>query len=266
MASFGNSQLDPYILSPQTQTISNVAGRTQVSPVLIAERTVVLLCYGQSNSIGAAVGSFYTPTNAAKVQNLNPFDGGIYLASEPLLGGGVSGGAWSTQLADALITDGKADRVIIQTIGIGGTLSAQWAVGGNLNHRIGVAVARYKSLGLTAATRTLILRHQGESDTAASTSGATYAASLASELATWTALLPGIPHFVGQVSYYAGTTSSAIIAAQAAVVDNVNFFSLGAFDVIGSANRISNIDYNGAGMTQATGIAKATVEAYINTH
>lgn len=256
------------LLPTHPNGITSTVGRTLASPqtLVVGEATITLLVYGQSNSIGAAIGSLYTPTNTTKLQNLNPDDGAIYQAIEPLLGGGVAGGAWTTQLADTMITDGKCARCIIETMGIGATFSADWAAGGSLNHRITAAVSRYRAKGLQASTRTLILRHQGESDTNAGTLQAAYAATLASEIATWQALLPGVPIFIGKVSYYNGTTSAGIIAAQNAAIDNVNTFSLGDFDGIVSGSRIGNVDYNGTGMTTAAGIAKTAIYSYLSGH
>jgi uncharacterized membrane protein len=239
-----------------------------VSPVLgVGQRTIVLLVWGQSNSECAATGSLFTPAHPTVVQNLSVDNGAVYQAVEPLLGCGVGGGAWSTQLADALITDNYADRVIIETIGVGGTKSADWAAGGYLNHRIGVAARRYLAMGISP-TRLFGLTHQGEDDCAAGTSQSAYATTKASEIATWRAIISGLIVFIAQASYQLGTTCSAITAAQAGLVDNVTTFSLGNFDVIPAGNRIGSpgTDYNGAGMTQAAGIAKAQIEAYLNTH
>lgn len=274
MLSLGNSQADPYILTDM-RNFGRAYGhwdgstRTQVSPVLIAERTIFAFVWGQSNSLDPTLSGTYTITNTTKLQNLNLFDGGVYRAVEPLLGGADSatgGLSFITQCFDAVISDNKADRVIIETVGVGASTSADWATGGYLNHRLSAGIARYRALGISP-TRIFAINHQGESDNQAGTAQATYAASKANEIAFVQGLLSPNATFIAQATWFNGATSSGIRAAQSGLVNNTTIFSLGDFDTINATGRnADNTDYNATGTTSAAGIAKTQIEAYINAH
>jgi hypothetical protein len=67
----------------------------------------------------------------------------------PVLGVDGTEGTLLCRLGDKLIDAGKYDRVILIAAGVGGTSIVSWAVGGSVNHRIGVAINRAKSLGFT---------------------------------------------------------------------------------------------------------------------
>lgn len=269
----GCTTIDPNavknLLPGHPNGLTNTSGRTLASPQTLTagEVTWASFIWGQSNSDHPAVGSFYTPTNTAKLQNLSMDDGALYQAKDPMLNACNNGGSWSIQYGDAAITDAKCARHILASCGVGSSYAAEWQAGGVLNHRITALANRFKAKGLMSCDRKFAIRVQGESDTFAGTSGAAYSASLASEIATVQAVLPGVPIFIVLATLFNGSTSSTIRAAQSAAIDNVSVFSGGDFDTItGAINRTAGTDLTGPGVAAAAALVKATIYSYVASH
>jgi lysophospholipase L1-like esterase len=123
---------------------------------------VVLVVLGQSNAASTNEADGFIPRDG--VDNLNPADGLIYRARDPLLG--ASHGtppmtaSFATVLGDLLLKQGLAERVVLLDIAIGGSTIAAWAIG-PLNYRIAQAGRCLRALRLRP---TFILQHIGESD------------------------------------------------------------------------------------------------------
>lgn len=142
-------------------SFNDPSGRQQVAcGTLAAKETAVLLVAGQSNASNDSQG-FYEP--GPEVYNFNLFDGNCYKAKEPLLGATGRGGTFSTRLADAMIRNGLAKRVVIAPIAVGGTRVEEWAPGGVFHRRLLVAVRRLHDSGLQP---TAVLWQQGEGNVA----------------------------------------------------------------------------------------------------
>lgn len=259
---------DAYSISPPGAVITgadpvlDLTGRTEV-PCVSSGRVGVIVVVGQSLSVNN-VPTAYIPTQ--NVDQLNIYDGKCYKAKDPLLGINVSGGAvtdqrgtWMSRMADNLVAHGKFDRVILVPMAVGATSVAQWA--DNLNapylfNNINVVGLRIRDakLGCTA-----IMWGQGESDTGAGTSQATYAAALSKVIAEFNRAMPACPLLVAQESYYYGATSAAVLAAQAAAVNGTTVFAGENVDSIPSTSRYDNTHLNETGAAQRASLAEAAL-------
>ena len=251
------------------------SGRTLVSQQgpAAGETTGVFVCAGQSNSPGASfTNSQYTPKNAAKNQTLDLYTGAVHLAADPLASGSAasgSAGSWGGRLADKLIDAGIFQRVIIAPASIGGTPISMWTSTGNYYgngaqgcclERILVGVRRVRALGLSVSG---FLWVQGENDQFDGTSQATYQAALTSIIASVRSRGTGFqaPWFVGLCTYNSGNTSSAVRAAQTAVVNGSDIFHGGDTDTIGAGSRHDNVHFNATGADSAAGLWKTALDA-----
>lgn len=218
---------------------NNPNGKEVVDMSTLTGTTIVVVVIGQSNTTNVTP-ALYVPTNRIGVINFNIGNGGFYRANssggaiDPLLGctgfapnlpNPWPNGNWIGQLADQLITAGKATNVVIVPIGVGGSFVADWAAGGSNNPRITVAHARMVTAGLTPNA---IIYGQGESDNGA-TSQANYTTRGNSMITTLRSFWgTGIPILINSESYIATLTDSNITNAQAAMVNHGNGVWAGA--------------------------------------
>ncbi|MGO7319365.1 sialate O-acetylesterase [Rhizobium ruizarguesonis] len=246
--------------------VLDLTGRIEVARGDIGPRTAVIVVIGQSLSVNE-VPTPYVPVNT-NIDQLNIFDGKLYRAKDPLLGLNVSGGAvtdlrgtWMLPMADKLITAGYFDRVILVPMAVGNTRADQWASEATapyLFNKINVVALRLRDAGLPC---TAIMWGQGESDTSAGTSQASYTASLQKIIAEFNHAIPGCPILVAQETYYYGATSAAVLAAQAAVVNGTTVFAGENVDSIGSGGRYDNTHLNETGADQRATLAVAALMA-----
>jgi Carbohydrate esterase, sialic acid-specific acetylesterase len=245
----------PHIGGPGNPGLSftNTADRKPASLVLRRkEKTLTFIAAGQSN-IANNCQHHYAPRNAAKVQNLNPFEHrGLYRMADPMLGATGKLGSWLGRLGDKLINVGICGRVIFCPIAVGGTTIAQWAPGGVLHHRLRVALLRCRDAGLPVSG---ILWHQGENDNRLQTERASYQTHLSALVKSLRAMQFFGPWFIAQVSYERGITSSAVRAAQAAVVSGIDVLSWFDSDSLGASYRYDGVHWNDAGADAAAELA-----------
>jgi hypothetical protein len=117
--------------------------------------TLIILTLGQSNSCNSS-NFYYKP----KHRVLNYYNGTLYEATEPLIGGDGSGGSVWTMLGDKLIEHGLCDRAVFITIGVGSTGIGTWASGAcHLKLEETLQDLQKHNIKLNA-----IIWHQGESD------------------------------------------------------------------------------------------------------
>lgn len=243
---------------PGGNTIST--GKSIRDPRLASgQNTGVFIVAGQSNGANYTVGAAYTQTNPTKIDVLSIYDGGTYAATEPLLGCETYGsdqtrGNVFTQVADQLISAGIFQRVILIPIAIGGTPVNLWTT--SFGDRLMVAFKRAQAVGLTV---TAVLWQQGESDPA--TSQASYQADLNTVIAKPRAAGFNAPWFVAKCTYFTGTTSAAVRAAQAAIVNGTNIFAGPDTDTLGSTYRYDNAHFSSTGATSAATLWKNAIDA-----
>ncbi|MGZ2449570.1 hypothetical protein ACVIRO_002324 [Rhizobium ruizarguesonis] len=245
-----------------TEPYLDLSDRTEVSRGDIGERTAVIVFIGQSLSVNS-VPVAYVPVNS-NIDQLNIWDGKLYGAKDPLLG--VNGGSdpahkgtWLLRMADKLISDGVYDRVIIVPMSVGNTRVGQWSdpnLEPYLFRRINTVGLRMRDAGLPC---TAIMWGQGESDTSANTSQASYASSLQKVIAEFNRAIPGCPVLVAQEAYYYGNTNAGILAAQASVVNGSTVFAGENVELIGSSGRYDNTHLNEAGADQRATLAVAAL-------
>jgi hypothetical protein len=261
----GGSTIDPYILNDNTATIlaspiyKNFLGKTQVQPPgpVGGQSTAVILALGQSN-ITNWHNAIYTPTNAL-VHQIYIYNGGVYSLADPVVGidGPPTQGTLLGRLGDKLINASKYARVVFVPIGVGGSSVTDWAVGGGLNHRIGVGVARAKSLGFTF---THIMWMQGEVDSVNAMPQATYTTNLNSVISTVTGLGVTATFWIALETWENGglpAGSAAIRAAQAAPVNGTTVKQGPDLDTLDGTNRWDLAHFNATGSDAAAGLWNA---------
>lgn len=215
---------------------NDIGGKTRISPVINAQRTMVMLSVGQSLETNFSGSPLYTPVSP-NVYNWNIYDRQLYFGAAPLLG--TEGPAalnlafndYLCQVADKIIvaTGSKYDRVIIVPIAIGNTTVADWAPGGRYNDRLVrtiKAVIQYLGMPIT-----YVHWGQGQRDNVLNTTTLQYETSFASLKASIQAAAGyNVPIFVTIETEQAFAISTFVQAAQVAVVDNVTVFQASNFD------------------------------------
>lgn len=253
-AQFGAGGNDPYYLNENglADIAAGVVPSRDVNAKILDTQTIdtgiqncILIAAGQSNFSNTAPTNF-TPVNPNALSNLNPYDGAIYKAADPLVGSSwvhnapPAGGHPALRLADALVTAAKCARVIIVPIGIDSTAVAVWNTG-VLAQRIPVAMKRINQRlmqtnpSLQCGSANLVcavLWGQGESDNVGGTSQSAYTAALNNVIATSNATATSLGWsggwarwLVAKQTFNNGVTSAAVQAAQAAVVNNTQVFA-----------------------------------------
>ncbi|TBB27346.1 hypothetical protein ELH48_09380 [Rhizobium ruizarguesonis] len=247
-----------------TEPYLDLSGRVEVGRGSIDSRTAIIVFIGQSLSVNS-VPTAYVPVNPNSIDQLNIWDGKLYRAKDPLLGinGGdpAHRGTWLLRMADKLITDGYYDRVIIVPMAVGNTRVGQWSDPGlepYLFNRINTVGLRLRDAGLPC---TAIMWGQGESDTSAGTSQASYAASLQKVIGEFNHAIPGCPMLIAREAYYYGNTSAAVLAAQASVVNNTTVFAGENVELVPPSGRYDNTHLNEAGADQRATLGVAALVA-----
>jgi hypothetical protein len=226
----GVSAPDPYTLIFPTVCCGYVSQKTVASQTADpAKRTLVIVAAGQSLG-GNNSGGSYTATNASKIRNLNIYDGGIYAATNPLLGtasdqASLGPGNFLLRLADDLVSANKFDDIIIVSTNVGGTSVQEWETG-NERDRLSVAYRRLAAKGITPGLTNLtmiILWIQGEQGSGPTQ--AAYFASLANVITASRAAgftQSNVTWFVPIETYLSGATNAGIQQAQSDTVNHAN--------------------------------------------
>lgn len=258
------SAADPWLGLPDFGEFRVAPSGSQVASQLVpGERTHVIVTYGQSNAGDFGYGVPYTASS--KVQMFNLRDGGVYRASDPVLGanGGVVAGALCSpwpRLGDKLIADGQCQRVIFACMAVGGTSTADWAGVGtyDVSGRIPYMIRRLKAAGLTP---TAILRHQGEADPPLGTDRATYAARVRAEIKLFRDAGFACPAWVALATYWANvnvpgsaTVGEVRTGQVLACSDALAIYQGPDTDQLGAAYRGDSAHMNAAGLDTHAGM------------
>lgn len=224
----------------------------------IGESTAVFIVAGQSQA--ANYQPTATPTNASKIDQISIDDGGCYAAIDPLLGcnNGANTGNLFLRVADKLITNGDWDRVILVPCAVGGTSITRWTAGGDLHSRLLAARARSVARGLPV---TAVLWQQGEADGAAGMSQANWQTHFGNMLTAFRATGETCPWLVAKSTLQSNATSSAIRAAQAAVVSGTVFAGPDTDTLTGGTNRADGTHFTSTGANAAADLWVTAIEA-----
>lgn len=222
---------DPFLLNeypvqgyPLGFGYNDITGRTEVSS-LITDRpnTKIVIVDGQSEHATASGTGTYS-TVSAQANNLNVYNGGIYLGADPVLGcssaPSVGVSSVNMRIADRIIARGKATRVIMVPIAIGGTLWAAYepTASGSLFTRFQAAYNRLAAKGLAPDA---IIAARGVTDAGAGTSGASVRASINAWITGVRGLGCVAPIYLGIFTMAGGSVNATIQTAIAnAVSDN----------------------------------------------
>lgn len=259
--------------SPYTDITGKTLRSLDINP---SEKTLIMICAGQSLQ-QSIITDTYSIVNPTKIDNFCWYDGSNYAATVPLLGTAWNGSIGSSfnykfRTADGIISNGKFDRVIIINCHMSGTTVLLWEDEGAVTNAavgywqcIAAAALKLKARGITPSTpgvKFLIMWNQGESDTQQGTSQASYTASLNRLKQKIEAYIPGAKWTIATESWYIGATSSAVQAAQAAAVDNIQYFSGPNMDSINNSGRVGDQTHlNATGGTTAASLEVAAITA-----
>lgn len=192
---------------------NNIRGRTEVSSI-VEDRpnTKIVIVDGQSEMATAGGTETYAPASD-QAHNLNIYDGGIYSSADPVLGASyapsVGPSSVVIRLADYLIAQEAAARVIMVPIAIGGTPWGIYdpSVSGSLFSRVKAAILRLRALRLEPD---FIITARGATDNTLGTS----AASIRSSVWAWAdgvrALGCAAPIYLGKYTMASGGVAPAI--------------------------------------------------------
>lgn len=172
------ADLTPRDMSPLNPDMINLSGKISVDPKTITGSALNIVFLGQSTNMNSVVGDTFVPTNLNALFNVSiQHQGAVWLARNPLLAGDQLDGHHGLRLADKIVTNGLAEKVIITMASHGGSYAAHWApnggiVGGKngagfqpgvLSWRIGMAARCLAKSGLDHFP-TIIDWQQGEWD------------------------------------------------------------------------------------------------------
>jgi hypothetical protein len=204
-------------------------------------RNLVLIVAGQSNA-EPENSTIYSPSNPTKIDNFNIYDGAIYSPEEPLVGSGARAAGLALLgyhpgliLADALVSAGKFDRVILVPVALGGSSIADWTTG-VLTSRPVVAMKRLAQRGIVPGMTNVTFAFiwgQGEADALAGTTQNAYTAGFNTVVANLKVAGFSGRIFIARQTLALGSFSAAVQAAQTSnapsgVIDNANGIYLGA--------------------------------------
>ncbi|MCV9910032.1 sialate O-acetylesterase [Brucella sp. HL-2] len=242
-----------------TRTRSKTASTPYLDPT---ERTACYIVAGQSNACNCGgTGQIYSPSNPSKLDHIFVDDGGVYQCADPLLGteNGYAGevGNLFFRMADQMINQGYKDRVILIPVGIGATSVKQW--NDELYERIVIAHRRATNKNIPVNG---ILWQQGETDTGLGTSQSVYLDNMGQLIGKVTNLGVSAPWVIAKGSLYAGETSSAVRAAQAAIVNGTDILSGPDTDTLTGTNRNpDNTHFSVTGMNAAASLWSTSIKA-----
>jgi hypothetical protein len=192
-------------------------GRHQVDSGLLIPhpKTAVILGVGQSNIANEGdPNGLYVPGSG--VYNFNFLDGRCYAAQDPLLGATGDRGNFLTRLGDLLVRKGVYDRVLLVSIGHGGTYASDWQPGGRVNLRLMMTLELLRSAGLAI---THVIWQQGEAEGVAHGDSGAWARSFNATVDAIRLRGVSAPIYVAQCTVCCSGVNENVRAAQRDVVN-----------------------------------------------
>ena len=213
------SATDPFIFNEYAafpdKGWNNLRGKTETSSVFASPSTTKTIIIGGQSLMATANGTSTYTTVSSLANQLNIYDGGIYLGSDPVLGcsytPSVGVSSIGMRTADSMISRGKATQCIVVPIAIADTPYAVWtpSATGTLFGRITTAILRCRARGLEPDA---FMWGEGEKDSSIGTSAASITASI-QEIAAGIRAAPiscTAPFYVGLYSMTNGSTNATV--------------------------------------------------------
>lgn len=251
-----NLRPHPNVNNDQT----TLAGRVWVPPSDLAG-AVHIIFVGQSTN-NSSLPDTHVPAHASSIFNMSiAHRGACFLAKDPLMSSDILLGHHGMYLANSLIANGHASKVVLTNIICGGNFIADWAPGGGttglgvrpgeLAYRIGLTARCIANAGLEGLT-TIIDMQGGEWDSDNGTTQANATASLngiIAEAKRVGLLKPGnfaISHQNTRITAPGGYRN-AVRAAQGAIVDGDLVRAGADIDTLGASYRHDGTHFSTAG-------------------
>lgn len=252
---------------------TTLAGRTQVPPSAVAGAVHIILI-GQSTNSNSLQGTMPGLVNASNIFNMSiGHQGACFMATNPLLTSDILLGNHAMFLADALVQNKLASKVLISNIICGGNYFSDWKPGGDvvggvfagirtgeLAYRIPLLFRCLENNGLLGL-KTIIDHQGGEWDSDSVVTSQSVSASginnIIAQFKYWNMLKTGNVYFEHLNTRITNPTANKNItrAAETSVVDG-GLVRLGAdIDTLGSSFR-----YDGTHLTVAGGQAQAALK------
>jgi lysophospholipase L1-like esterase len=241
---------DPYVTDREALANAVTLTKTVSDPRPIAgERTCVFLVAGES-MVANTGPTPYVPTNIAKLDNVNVFDGGTYRLADPLLGAsGLTGGSWVSRFGDQLIDQDICDRAIFITIGVNSTKAEDWSTG-RWKDFLAVAYRRLDALGLPI---TAVLWQLGANDGLAGTSTAAMTSALQDIIARFRSETGSTAPWIMALSTWYGFIGPIpmIRAGIIGATNGVDILIGPDTDTLDNSKRSDGVHFNDVGMAEA---------------
>ena len=229
-----HSSVPQDLLNLTSEKMIESLNKTEVHCPIQDAHTGVLLVIGQSNAANFAE---IRQSTRFPNQVSNYFEGKCFVAASPLLGAGGGEGEFITPLADILIEKQIYEKVVIFSLGVGGSKIDAWSAQGDLNKRM---IEVLKSA--TEYRITDVIWHQGEADFTNRTTSTEYGQRFQSLQQSLTEHGIDAPMFIA-IATKCGydeiwVKSNEIAVAQRGLIDNKHVF-LGADtdDLLGPEDR-----------------------------
>ena len=251
---FGEEITFEKLLPNNVEVVSTVSWKQQINCPPQSKSMGVLVTFGQSNSANSAE---YLVTKDQLPDVINYYDGRCYEAGSPLLGASNSRGEWMSLMAQSLVDNGTYEKVLLLSLGVGGSPVAAWSAGSVLNIRL---LEHLRDVSSSYAVTDLFW-HQGETDYGWGISTAQYVESFESMVRSIRRQGVNAPLFVSIASFCReGNYPNSIVEAQfsvAALLEDV-YVGVNTDSIISSDLRYDKCHFGKAGQEKAA-IASAKI-------
>ena len=210
----------------------------------ITDKTVIAFVFGQSNAANAG-GEKHT---SLKGKAYNYLDGRFYVASDPLLGATGISGSVLTNMANKLVDEHIADKVILISAAVTETTVMKWQKGRPLYAMLETRLQDVKQSSLEI---THFLWHQGEADN--NLDPQKYTEGLTDVIALAKRYFPHAAFFVAQASRCGMMDSSIkLLEAQRNITRLDNVFLGPNTDQVGLLDRYDDCHLSGRGLEKTS--------------
>lgn len=263
---------------PNVNNDQTTLGDRVLVPTSELAGSVHIVFIGQSTN-NSSLPQTHVPKHASSIFNMSiAHRGACFLAKDPLLSSDMQLGHHGMYLADSLISEGVAEKVILTNIICGGNFIADWVPGGGttgigarpgeLAYRLGLTARCIANAGLENL-KTIIDMQGGEwdSDNGHSQTNVTnWLNAIVAETKRVGLLCHGnfiISHQNTRITNTAGNRNP-VRAAQAAIVDGDSVRSGADIDTLGSSHRYDGTHFSTAGGQAQAALKLPVYRSYLN--